>query len=275
MTVLVTGATGTVGRHLVRWLADRGHPVRALTRRPDRVDRAALGEQVEVVGGDLTDTATLKDAFAGVDAVHLIAFGGDDGAELANAAEIVELAVASGVRRATVLGAFGGSPLEDAVRTDRLEWTVLVPLEFMSGALEWAPDVRDSGAVRTLAAWPSAVVHEADIAAVAGVALTEGGQGGRDLVLTGPQALTPAERAHELGEALGSGVDWVHLTPDQERERLRAQGFPEEYVEFGIALSTDPPETAARVLPTVEEVTGRPALTFAEWARANAGAFRA
>ncbi|MFL1380856.1 MULTISPECIES: NAD(P)H-binding protein [unclassified Nocardiopsis] len=272
MTILVTGATGTVGRHLVRWLVERGHPVRALTRRPDRAD---LGPGVEVVGGDLTDTATLKDAFAGVDGVHLITFGGDDGAELDDAAGIVDLAVASGVRRATVLGAFGGSPLEDAVRTDRLEWTALLPLEFMSGALEWAPGVRESGAVRTLAAWPSAVVHEADIAAVAGVALTGGGHGGRDLVLTGPQALTPAERARALGEALGSEVAWVHLTPDQERERLRAQGFPEEYVEFGITLATDPPEVAARVLPTVEEVTGRPALTFAEWAREHADAFRA
>lgn len=272
MTVLVTGATGTVGRHLVRWLVDRGHPVRALTRRPDR---AGLGPGVEVVGGDLTDTATLEEAFAGVDAVHLITFGGDDGAELADAADIVAPAVAAGVRRATVLGAFGGSPMEDAVRAARLEWTVLVPLEFMSGALEWAPDVREAGAVRTLAAWPSAVVHEADIAAVAGVALTEGGQGGRDLVLTGPQALTPAERARDLGEALGAEVAWEHLTADQERERLYAQGFPEEYVEFGVALATDPPETAGRVLPTVREVTGRPARTFAQWARENADAFRA
>jgi uncharacterized protein YbjT (DUF2867 family) len=80
---------------------------------------------VEVVGGDLTDTATLKDAFAGVDGVHLITFGGDDGAELANAAELVELAVASGVRRATVLGAFGGSPLEDAVRASGLDFTIV------------------------------------------------------------------------------------------------------------------------------------------------------
>ncbi len=272
MTVLVTGATGTVGRHLVRGLAERGHPVRALTRRPDRAD---LGPGVEVAGGDLTDAATLEEAFAGVDAVHLITFGGDDGAELANAGEILALAREGGARRATVLGAFGGSPLEDAVRGSDLEWTVLVPLEFMSGALEWAPDVRETGAVRTLAAWPSAAVHEADIAAVALTALTEGGQGGRDLVLTGPQALTPAERARDLGEALGREVSWVRLTEEQERERLRAQGFPEDYVEFGISLATDPPGTAGRVLPTVEEVTGRPALTFARWARENADAFRA
>ncbi|CAL9372597.1 NAD(P)H azoreductase [Nocardiopsis dassonvillei] len=272
MTILVTGATGTVGRHLVRWLADRGHPVRALTRRPDRAD---LGPGVEVVGGDLTDTATLEEVFAGVDGAHLITFGGDDGAELADASGIVELAVASGVRRTTVLGAFGGSPLEEAVRTDRLEWTVLVPLEFMSGALEWAPDVREAGAVRTLAEWPSAAVHEADIAAVAGVVLTGGGHGGRDLTLTGPQALTPADRARAIGEALGREVPWVRLTEEQERERLRARGLPEEYVEFGIALATDPPGIAGRVLPTVEEVTGRPALTFARWARENADAFRA
>ncbi|MDT0328463.1 NAD(P)H-binding protein [Nocardiopsis lambiniae] len=270
MTVLVTGATGNVGRHLVRWLVDRGHPVRALTRTPDRAD---LGPGVEVVGGDLTDTATLTGAFAGVDAVHLITFGGD-GDELDNAADIVDLAVASGTRRATVLGAWGGSPMERAVRTDLLEWTLLAPGEFMSGALEWAPDVHGEGAVRTLSDWPSAVVHEADIAAVAGVALTEGGHGDRIHVLTGPEALTPAARAEAIGRAIGREVAWVRLTEEQERARLRAQGLPEEYVEFGISLATDPPETADRILPTVEEVTGRPARTFADWARDNADAFR-
>ena len=71
MTILVTGATGAVGREVVAQLVEAGHPVRALTRDPAK---ASLPPQVEAVAGDLTRPETLDAAFDGVTAVHLITF---------------------------------------------------------------------------------------------------------------------------------------------------------------------------------------------------------
>lgn len=125
-----------------------------------------------------------------------------------------------------------------------------------------------------LATYPSAVVHEADIAAVAATALTEAGHAGRYYTLTGPEALTPAERVRLISEATGQDITFVRLSEDAERARLRGYGYDDDYVEFGIQLATNPPEAAAAVLPTIEQVTGRPARTFAQWAEEHAARFR-
>jgi uncharacterized protein YbjT (DUF2867 family) len=212
--------------------------------------------------------------FDGVDAVHLITFGGDDGAELTTGPGIVERCRRAGVARITVLAGWDRSPLEDALDEQGVGWTRLAPKEFMANALEWAPGIRAEGVVRCMATWPSAVVHEADVAAVAVVALTEDGHAGREYVLTGPEALTPADRTALIGAACGRDLAFVALTEDQERERLRSYGYPEEYVEFGVQLAANPPAGAGEVLPTVAEVTGRPARTFSDWAVEHAAAFR-
>lgn len=272
MTILITGATGTVGRHLVRQLADAGRPVRALTRNPAA---AEVPTGVDVVAGDLTDPDTLAAAFDGVTAVHLITFGSDDGEPLVTGAQLVELATRAGARRVTVLCGWKEGTLEQALRTSDLAWTLLAPVEFMSGALEWADSVREHGAIRLLGNWPSAVVHEADIAAVAATALTTDGHAGRTYPLTGPQALTAAERTHLIAEAIGRHVAFEQLTEDAERDRLRSYGYSEDDVEFGVQLATNPPPKAGVVQPTVERVTGSPARTFAQWAAEHADAFRA
>jgi uncharacterized protein YbjT (DUF2867 family) len=272
MAILVTGATGTVGRHLVEQLSAAGHRVRALTRDPARA-RFAAG--VEVVAGDLRDAATLGAAFDGATAAHLITFGGDDGAELENGEAIADLAARSGVRRVSVLSGWAPTSVERALRASAIGWTLVAPVEFMSGALEWAPEVCEHGTVSTLAAFPSAVVHEADIAAVAAAALTEDGHAGLTRHVTGPEALTPEQRTRLLAAATGRDLAYVPLTADQERERLRALGYPEDYVEFGVRLATNPPSVAGDVTDTVESVTGRPARTFAQWAEEHADRFRA
>ena len=271
MRLLITGATGHVGRHLVTQLHEAGHQVRALTRNPAT---AGLPAGVDVVAGDLTDTSTLEAAFAGVDGVHLITFGGDDGADLTNGPEIVALAERHVVRRATVLGGWSPTSIEAALRASSIAETVVQPGEFMGNALELADEIRATRTVSMLATYPSAVVHEADIAAVAATALTQDGHAGQSYPLTGPQALTPAERVRILAEATGEDITFVHLSEDEERARLRGYGYDEDYVEFGIQLATNPPEAAGVVLPTVEDVTGRPARTFAQWAHENADQFR-
>lgn len=272
MTILVTGATGTVGRHIVGQLVERGRSVRALTRDPQR---ANLPEGVEVVRGDLTDADAFARAIEGCDAVHFITFNGEFGETLTNGVELVAAAEAAGVQRVSVLGGWDESTLEPALRESDLAWALLAPVEFMSNAREWAPEVVSDRRVRTLADWPSAMVHEADIAAVAVEVLLGAPAEGQTYYLTGPQALTPAERTACIADAIGEEVTWIRLTEDEERERLRAFGYDEGYVEFGVELAKNPPEIGQVVQDTVARITGRPGRTFAQWARENAGLFRA
>ncbi|MFE2044040.1 NmrA family NAD(P)-binding protein [Streptomyces sp. NPDC059477] len=271
MTVLVTGATGNVGRPLVARLLATGHRVRALTRNPAT---AALPEGAEPVAGNLAVTGSLPAVFEGVTAAHLISFG-DDYAPLDNAREIVAAAVTAGVRKVTVLkGGTERTALDEALAAGALEVTSLAPVEFMSNALEWADAVREEGVVREgFAGMPSSMVHEADIAAVAAAVLTGDGHDGREYWLTGPEALTAPERVAVIAEVLGRDVRFVELSPDEMVARWRAQGFGDDDIGFFLAMRTDPPLAGRTVLPTVAEVTGRPARTFAQWVREHAAAF--
>ncbi|RKT88481.1 Uncharacterized conserved protein YbjT, contains NAD(P)-binding and DUF2867 domains [Saccharopolyspora antimicrobica] len=271
-TFLVTGATGNVGRPLVEQLLAAGHRVRALSRDPAS---ANLPAGAEVVAGNLTDVASLAEVFTGVAAVHLISFG-DDEAELSTGPEIVSLAQQAGVGKVTVLrGNVRKTRLDEAVEASGLEWTHLLPVEFMSNALWWADSVRTGGVVRE--PYPeaaSALIHPADIAAVAMAALTTSGHAGREYWLTGPEALTVPEKVQVLGEALGRELRYVELSEAEAVEQWRAAGFTAEDIDFFQELHRNPPIDGRTVLPTVQEVTGNPARTFASWAREHADAFR-
>ncbi|MEV4352785.1 NmrA family NAD(P)-binding protein [Nonomuraea sp. NPDC049625] len=273
MTILVTGATGTVGRLVVEELLAAGQHVRALTRNPAK---AGLPESVEVVAGDLARPETLKDAFEGVTGAHFINFAGDDYAPLPDGAAIAELAVKAGVRRVTVLGGREDGPLEQALAATDLEWTLLHPVEFMSNTLRWwAQTVKTEGVIKEpFGDRLSALVHERDIAAVAATVLVEGGHGGRTYVLTGPEAITLRQKVEILGTSIGSRVEYVELTVDEARAKWAADGMGEQTIEFLVQALGNTPEVGYTVVPTVREVTGRDARSFAQWASENADAFR-
>ncbi|WDV55723.1 NAD(P)H-binding protein [Streptomyces coeruleorubidus] len=272
--ILVTGATGTVGRQVVAELLARGHEVRALTR---DAAKAAFPAGVEVVEGDLTQPDGLAPALEGVTGLHLITFGGAAFTPLETGPRILELARSAGVRRITVLHGGGPTPLEDAVRADDgVHWTVLMPVEFMANALEWADGIVASGEVREpFVARLSAMVHEGDIGAVAAVALTEEGHGGQEYVITGPELLTVGDKVATIAAAVGRQVTLVELTEEQAVEQWRATGLPEDVIGFLLEAYGNTPEVGRTVVGTVEKVTGRPARTFAHWAAEHADAFKA
>ncbi|WP_267241564.1 SDR family NAD(P)-dependent oxidoreductase [Streptomyces sp. PR69] len=274
-TILVTGATGTVGRRIADELVRRGHRVRALTRDPASAAAARLPDAVDAVRGDLTDPAGLAPALAGVDALHLITFGGEMFAPLQTGPEIVGLARAAGVRRITVLHGGGPSPLETAVRDSALDWTVVMPVEFMANALEWAEPIRTADTVEEpFTGRLSAMVHEADIGAVTAVALTEDGHAGREYLITGPQSLTLQDKVDALAAARGRAIRLVELSEEEARKRWAAAGQPQEVIDFLIQVYRDTPPEGKNVTDVVEKVTGRPARTFTDWAREHAAAFR-
>jgi uncharacterized protein YbjT (DUF2867 family) len=265
--ILVTGATGNIGRLVVDHLLRAGATeVRALTNNPAK---AKLPPEVEVVEGYLGRVETLPAAFDGVDRMYLAPL--ED-----TVREAVALAAEAGVRHIVDLAgpkdSWWGS-VEAAVEESGVPWTHLEPGEFMNNYLMWADQVRTTGEVRD--GYPEAAVAAIDlddIAAVAACALLEDGHEGEAYLLTGPESLTRAEMVRRIGEALGRDVPYIGLSHADAVEQLRPSmgEFAEWYVD-GMAELAEHPQTA---VPTVAELTGRPGTTFAEWARRNADAFR-
>lgn len=262
MTILVSGATGTIGGHVVGELVRAGERVRALTRDPAGADLPC-----EVVGGDLTVLGSLSEAFVGVTAVHLLSATGADHVPLENGREIVELAVAAGVRRICVLAPDLEGALAAAVAASGLEWTRVWPIDLMSNALHWLPAIRAEGVVREpYGGRRTASVHEGDVAAVIARVLVEGGHSGKGYQVTGPEALSPADKVRAIGAAVGREVRFEELTDEQARAMWRGQGWPEEGIDFMLQMWASVPPEVAEVTATVAQVTGRPARTFAQWA---------
>ena len=270
-TVLVTGATGKVGRPLVGYLLEAGLSVRALTRDPAA---ANLPAEVEVVKGNLGDTDSLAGVFDGVVAAHLIGFG-DDYTPLVNGPAIMDLAMRAGVRRVTRLrGEVEKTAFDRAVEASGAQWTYLSPVEFMANTLEWAESIKNECVVREgFADGKSACIHEADIAAVAATVLTAEGHGGKEYWLTGPRALTPREKVRILREVLGREIAFVELSSDEMVARWRRDGYSDGDIDFFLAMFENPPIPGDVVLPTVTEVTGSPARTFTGWVREHIAAF--
>ncbi|MDF5757644.1 NAD(P)H-binding protein [Spongiactinospora sp. TRM90649] len=286
MKILVTGATGIVGRQVVDQLLRAGADVRALTRTPAA---AKLPPQVEVFQGDLTDPASVAAALDGVDRMYL--FPVEESAR-----EVVELARQAGVRRivvlsgASVTAGLHVNPVEQAVEESGLEWTHVRPCEFMTNLLQiWAPAIRAERVVRyPFADEPMNLIHEADIAAVAVTALLRDGHHGKAYTLTGPALITVREQVAAIGAALGEEVRYEEVTRERARELMKAQGgFAAEsadlmlgFVEYDGAAPADGAyadqdwSALMRVWPDVEHVTGHPPRPYTQWAHDHALDFR-
>ena len=283
MTVLVTGATGRVGRMVVDLLADAGLPVRALTRRPEE---AALPAGVEVVTGDLTVPESLDAALRGVDAVFLVWT-----VPPATAPAVVER-LATYARRVVFLSAPHRTPhpffqqpnpmaglyteIERLIVGSGLESTIIRPGMFASNALLWwAPAIRGDGVVR----WPygaaeTAPVDDRDVAAVAAWTLYQDGHVGGDYVLTGPESLSQTEQVRIIGDVLGRRIQFVELSPDEFR-RATQGSWPRPAVDMLLAAWGATTGRPALVTSTVSDVLGSPARSFRQWATDHADAFRA
>ncbi|MFE1251792.1 NAD(P)H-binding protein [Streptomyces sp. NPDC058735] len=279
MTVLVTGATGSVGRHVVEGLVAAGVPVRALTRAPAT---AGLPKAVEVFEGDLTRPETLRAALHGVDGLYLFPVP-------ETAREVVAAAKDAGVRRIVVLSSSSvldesgdnhsgeyHRAVERAVEESGIAWTFVRPDEFAANVLwKWRHSIRTEGVVRApYGDAPRVLVHEADVAAVAVAALLEDGHTGQAYVLTGPEAITQAEQVRAIARALGREIAFEEITPDEARV-LMGRAMPAPVVEMVLGYLADAVVHPPAVVDTVEHVTGVPARTFAQWAVDHAGDFAA
>ncbi|MGW1894581.1 NAD(P)H-binding protein [Streptomyces sp. NPDC002004] len=285
LVIVVTGATGNIGRHLVDQLLAEGASVRALTRSPER---AGLPSAADVVRADPSDAATVEPALQGAESLYLnLAAGG-----AAGVGAVVDAAVKAGVRRIVLNSSLSvtGTPADEegfiprmhaaaerVIRESGLEWTFVRGGMYATNALQWAEAIKADGVVR--GPYPDAVaapVHEADLAAVTVRALLDrsGAHLGTAPYVTGPEAMTLAEQVAAIGRAAGREVRFETISRDSAVEALASSGLPREAAAqlidyFGASVGTD-----ALITDEVRRITGRPARTFDQWAQDHAADFR-
>ncbi|KAA2262762.1 NAD(P)H-binding protein [Solihabitans fulvus] len=278
--IVVTGATGNVGRTLTRALADAGQQVTAVSRHA-----AAIPDGVRHVTADLADPASLEPALAGAKALFLL-LPGDLHAAGATPGDIIGHAAASGVRRIVLQTSQGvatrphGSTrigmraVEDVLRESGLDWTILRPGGFASNALWWAESVR----TRQTVAAPFGdvgvpIIDPADIAEVAAACLLDDQHTGGVYELTGPEVITPRQQTEAIADALGSPVRFHDLTRAEAKAAM-AQSMPAELADDTLDILSSPSPAELRVSPDVQRILGRAPRPFADWATRNIAAFR-
>jgi uncharacterized protein YbjT (DUF2867 family) len=281
--ILVTGATGRVGREVAAQLP--GHlKVRALVRNPES---ARLPPHIEVVRGDLTAPESLIAALRGIEAVFLVWT-----APAATIAPAIQQ-MASYARRVVLLSSPHQTPhplfqqpnplarmhaqMENAIASCGLQWTFLRPGMFSANARDWwAGAIREGSPVR----WPylgapTAPIDERDIAAIAVRALCaddDTTHAGKDYVLTGPESLTQREQIEILSRATGRPIRVEELSSDQARRELTAI-FPAPAVDMLLNAWAAALGQPALVTNTFAELTGTWPRTFHQWATDNATYF--
>jgi uncharacterized protein YbjT (DUF2867 family) len=280
--LLVTGATGRIGRELARELDARGAKFRVLVR--DLARAAGLPERAERVIGNLGQPATLAPAFDGVDGLFLLAPGiGTD-----HTAHALAAAQAAGLRRIVHLSSYAviGDPMpamgrwhherEQMVRASGIPVTILRPSGFMTNALDWLPTIREGGYVLDpVGPGRAAPIDPADIAAVAALVLTEDGHQGAEYALTGGQLLTVSEQVRILTAATGRDIEVREVATPAEAVRFRSpNGAPEALADALIeGLTLMRADTAGFRTDTVKQLLGRSPRMFTDWCARNASAF--
>ncbi|MGW3334127.1 NmrA family NAD(P)-binding protein [Streptomyces rubiginosohelvolus] len=280
--ILVTGATGAVGREVAGLLAAAG-PVRILARRPERL--TVRGDGVEVVEGAYGDRPALDRALEGVGSVFLVTNSPTDPDD----ERVAGAAAAAGVRHLVKLSMMaveepGADDFitrwqrrnEEVIRASGVPWTFVRPRTFMSNTLSWAPGIRSAGVVRALYGdAPVACVDPRDVAAVAVAVLTGAGHEGRTYAVSGPEAITAREQTAQLSRVLGRPLRFEELGLDAARTALLAK-YPRPAAEaFLESAERQRAGAKAAVVPTVEELTGCQARSYRTWAADHADAFAA
>jgi (4-alkanoyl-5-oxo-2,5-dihydrofuran-3-yl)methyl phosphate reductase len=277
--ILVSGASGHVGREVVQHLLAAGQPVRVFVRDERKV--ADLAGRVEIAVGDFYNPASVEAAMQGVARMFLLDF------ETEQVVNTLAAAQRSGLRHIVKLSTIeaGHEPMighgkhhrerEELIRASGLAWTFLRPTIFMTNALDWAETVKSQATVY----YPGgegrvSPVDPWDIAAVAAASLTDPRHECQAYPLTGPGLLSFGEMAQVLARVLGRPIRYVDIPDSVAGEGMRQAGLPEYVVEGLIAASAEVRRGRfAYTTDAVERVTGRPPRTFETWCEKHKLAF--
>ncbi len=283
--VLILGATGMFGSRVLKETASRGANVRALVHSPQRASELRTAN-VEIAVGDLDQPDTLADAFQGVETVFIVS-PMDERIELREG-NALRAAQQAGVRRVVKLyGAVRhhGDSLDalhqasiEAIRESGLSLALVSPNSVMeTSLLSQAEGVKQAGSLFGCAgSGRVGLVAADDVARAAAVVLTERDEPGVNYELTGPSAMTMAEMAATMSEALGRQVGYIDM-PEEDFRRLLVEqaGVPEAVVDIQVMVhfAAWKRGDADLVTDTYRELTGKAPTSLAEWVALNREAF--
>lgn len=283
--ILVIGATGRIGRHVVAGLVEKHQSVRALSRHPDAAKRI-LANTAETVAGDLDDRASLDKAMEGVEAIYLASAIGDrmasqhqrvfDAAKAAGCRHVVRISTEAVETDAPFALRRWHAKGEAALEASGLAWTHLRPCNFMHNMLTFAPEIARSGRFRAPFGDSSmALVDVSDIAAVAVAVLTEPGHEAKAYKVTGEDWLSFSQVAAIIGGAIGRDVRYEPVSMKEARLLWAEEGKPDWLIDdlaimYGLLAQDKEPTTT----DVVRRVAGKEPVRFEIFAAAHADAFR-
>ena len=243
--LLVSGAGGNSGRLIVQALAAQGQPVSALVR--DKANAAALGELpgISLYAGDMLHKDSLSAALDGVERALLISSANDRMVD--TQCTFIDACKTAGVRHVIKFSGEesqqGYDPekfrftreheqIEDYLENSGLAWTHLRPSQFMQVYLREVPLIRQTGALRLpLEQIEMSPVDLRDVAHIAAALMITGGQEGKALRITGPEALSMADIAARIGRIIGHTVPYVPISWPERAAALTTSGLPAYFIE--------------------------------------------
>ena len=279
--ILITGASGNVGKEVLRQITQTGVEVRAAFQSVSKAAGTPSG--VDIVSLDYNRAETLQTALKGADRVFLV---GPPTAQLpALECKAIEVIAQSDVQQVVKLSAMGGreaifprqhAQSEQYIQATGVPFTFLRPNGFMQNMVNYnAPTINAQSAFYG-SEGDGRVSHIdiRDVAAVAVKALTEDGHVGKAYTLTGPEALTNKEIAHILSDELRREIRFINLPPAQLKEALLSAGVPEWSADALLDLQRLYREDkATTVTRDVEQILGRQPISFAQFFRDHKSAF--
>ena len=283
-TILVTGATGKVGTEVIKKLAEGKHLTRAFVRNRLQAREISL-PGVELVEGDFSKPKTFARALDGVETLFLLTPSSADAEQ--HQSNFVDAAKAAKVKHIVKLSQLGARPsamgrfqrqhgaIEQHIMKSKIPYAFLRPNLFMQGLLSFRPTIASQGVFfAPISQALVSVVDVRDLGEVAAKVLTEPKHEGIAYDLTGPEALTHAEMAEQLSQAVGKPIKHVEVSPTAMKEALMNSGFPKWQAE-GIVEDYDHYRKgeAEMVSPAIREITGYEPTYFAQFALDNAARF--
>lgn len=280
--ILVVGATGNIGRHVVRGLVEQDIAVRALSRDPQRAAEL-LPAGVEVIVGDLTSAAAASSALQGVNKAYFATNGPD---VLRAETNLINAARSAGVQHLVKVSVIGSSPdhfvlparthaaIEEVLAQSDVPVTILRPNWFMENFLGAADSINQGAIYGSAGEGRVAFIDSRDTAAAAVAVLTGSGHEGKAYQLTGPAALTFAEAAEQLAAGLGRPVQYVDLSDESFHTALTSGGVPSELAAIYVQINRNAREgNLAETTDTVAQLTGTAPRSLAAFARDYAMVF--
>jgi uncharacterized protein YbjT (DUF2867 family) len=284
-TILVTGATGTIGSQVVSALKGRnGVTVRAAVRSAAKAE-SLKGGNVTPVDFEYTKPELLQKAVAGVEKLFLVTPFTPDQVDLG--VRLVDAAKAAGVKHIVKLSAIGVDyeggiqlgrwhrTLERYIQGSGLTYTFLRPNNFMENFINFYPPGKDGNIYLPWGQGACSFIAGSDIAAVAAAALTSSGHENKGYTLTGPEAFTIGQAAATISEVSGKKANYVDVPEAAANKAMLDMGMPAWMVDAMMELhGIDKAGYAAEVTDTVQKLTGRAPVSFAQFARQHAASWK-